>query len=277
METFVLKKTDQIDYLTLPTWEAINNSLVVGFSTRSSGYSNGVYSSFNLALHVGDNEQNVIANRKKLTETIGFEYDAWTCAEQVHGNNIEIITADKRGRGRYTLQDVIPNVDGIVTNLPDILLTSFYADCVPLYFFDPARKVIGLAHAGWKGTVLKIGEKMIETMIHNFGSKPEDIKVAIGSSIGRCCYEVNDQVITPLNASINFIPEEAIINKGNMHYDLDLKKINEQIIKKAGILTKNIEISSLCTSCNSDIFYSFRKEHGKTGRTASWIGLRKDE
>jgi len=277
VEPFVLKKNDQIDYFTLPTWEEINNSLVVGFSTRVSGYSSGAYSSFNLALHVGDNEQDVVANRKKLTEAIGFSYDAWTCAEQVHGNNIEIITADKRGRGRYNLQDAIPNVDGIVTNLPDILLTSFYADCVPLYFFDPVKKVVGLAHAGWKGTVLKIGEKMIETMSQSFGSNPKDIKAAIGPSIGQCCYEVNDQVITPLSSAINYIPNEAVINKENLHYDLDLKKINEQIIKKAGILPKNIEISSLCTSCNPDIFYSFRKEHGKTGRMASWIGLRKDE
>lgn len=277
MEPFILKKINQLDYFTLPTWEAINNSLVVGFSTRSSGYSSGVYSSLNLALHVGDKEQDVIANRKKLTEIIGFSYDAWTCAEQVHGNDIEIITAEKRGRGRFTLEDAIPNVDGILTNNPDILLTSFYADCVPLYFFDPVKKVIGLAHAGWKGTVLKIGEKMIETMNHSFGSNLDDIKVAIGPSIGQCCYEVNDQVIAPLNSAINFIPEEAIIYKENVHYDLDLKKINEQIIKKAGILPKNIEISSLCTSCNPDIFYSYRKEHGKTGRMASWIGLRKDE
>lgn len=277
MEPFVLKMADQVDYFTLPTWGVLNNSLVVGFSTRSSGYSSGVYTSLNLALHVGDNEQDVIANRKKLTEIIGFSYDAWTCAEQVHGNNIEIITADKRGRGRFTLEDAIPNVDGIVTNLPDILLTSFYADCVPLYFFDPVKKVVGLAHAGWKGTVLKIGEKMIETMCNSFGSNPEEIKIAIGPSIGQCCYEVDDQVIKPLNSTLNFIPEEAIISKGNMHYDLDLKKINQQIIKKAGILPENIEISSLCTSCNQNIFYSFRKEHGKTGRMASWIGLRKDE
>lgn len=268
---------EPIPHFTLPAWTQILSKLSLGFSTRIGGESKGYYDSLNLALHINDDERVVIANRQKLASVIGFNYDAWTSAEQVHGNRVEIVTIEERGKGRYNLDDAIKNADGIVTNSPDILLTSFYADCVPLYFFDPVNKVIGLAHAGWKGTVLKIGEQMINTMKKNFNSNINDIKTAIGPSIDQCCYEVNDQVIRPLKESITNIPEIAIIDKKNGHYDLDLKKINQQIFLDAGILPENIEISSLCTSCEEKMFFSHRRDKGHTGRMISWIGLRKDE
>jgi len=276
MEPFLLK-TGELSYFSIPSWEKISPSLSVGFSIREGGTSTGNFNSFNLALHVRDSDENVIENRKKLAAAINFPFSAWTTAEQVHGNNVEIITLAERGRGRNRLEDSISNTDGILTNVPDILLTSYYADCVPLYFFDPVKKIIGLAHAGWKGTVLKIGEKMVSEMIKNFNSRPEDIKVVIGPSIGQCCYEVNKQVINPLKAELTCIPDEAILVKGNEHFNLDLKKINNQIMIKAGILPQNIEISSLCTGCNTDLFFSHRMENGITGRMASWIGMRKDE
>ena len=110
-----------------------------------------------------------------------------------------------------------------------------------------------------------------------FDSHPDDIRTAIGPSIGSCCYEVDRQVIDPLQLSIERIPMGAIQDKGNGHYDLDLKKINRQILIDAGIKANHIELSTWCISCHPDLFYSHRRDHGKTGRMASWIGLRKDE
>lgn len=276
MEPFILQR-QPIPYFTIPSWTDSIPSLSVGFTSRVGGRSTGEYHSMNMALHVNDKEEDVIYNRKLLASLIGFPYDAWTNAEQVHGNRIEVVNLSHKGKGRFKQDDAIKGTDGLVTDTPGILLTSFYADCVPLYFLDPEKKVIGLAHAGWKGTVLKIAEKMIETMKYSFGSDPEQIKVAIGSSIGQCCYEVNEEVIQPLKKTISMIPEGAIIDKQNGHYDLDLKKINREIVIYAGIKPQNIEISSWCTSCHTEWFYSHRKEKGKTGRMASWIGLRKDE
>lgn len=263
-------------YFTIPSWTNLNSNLCVGFSTRNGGYSRDEFSSMNLALHVDDVREDVIANRKLMSSALNFAFNAWTCAEQVHYNNIEIISESDRGRGRLDRNSAIPSTDGLITDVSDILLTSFYADCVPIYFFDPIKNVIGLAHAGWKGTMLKIGEKMITKMLTVYNSNINDIRVAIGPSIGLCCYEVDNNVVEPLLSTIGLLPKEILKDNGNGYYNLDIKKVNALIIEKAGIQLNNIEVSSLCTSCNIDLFYSHRKEKGKTGRMASWIGFREE-
>ena len=275
MEPFVLKK-EPFTHLSISSWESLLPSLSVGFSTKEGGVSENEFSSLNLALHVNDEIEHVIENRQRLAKALNFPFDAWTSAEQVHGNRIVIVEENERGKGRLARVDAIQDTDGIVTNKTDVLLTSFYADCVPLYFLDPVNKVIGLAHAGWKGTVLKISEKMIETFVHKFNSRVENIKVAIGPAIDQCCYEVDDKVISQIRDSIKEVPEDSVLAKGNGHYDLDLKKINKQILLNAGILAKNIEFSLWCTSCSVELFYSHRRDKGKTGRMASWIGFRKE-
>ncbi len=273
----LVKKEAPFIYFHIPAWEKLDQNLKVGFSSRHGGTSAYPFQTMNLALHVGDNQETVIDNRKTLSHELGFSFDAWTAADQVHGNHIAIVNMEDKGKGSKDLQTAIQAADGMVTNEKGILLTSYYADCTPLLFFDPVKKVIGLAHAGWKGTVLKIGAKMIETMVKEFGSNVNNILVTIGPAIDQCCYEVNDQVINPLKKSLSFIPLEMIVDKKNGHFDLNLKKANEQILIEAGILPNNIEISSYCTSCDNDLFFSYRREKGSTGRMASWIGFRKDE
>ncbi|TCS84400.1 peptidoglycan editing factor PgeF [Tepidibacillus fermentans] len=276
MEPFQLKE-QPIPHFVIDSWQKLVPGLTVGFSTKKGGVSQEPYATMNLALHVNDNQEDVITNRKILADALGFSFDAWTSAEQIHGNHIEIISKNERGKGRLTREDAIQVTDGIVTSESDILLTSFYADCVPLFFLDPIKKVIGLAHAGWKGTQLKIAEKMVETFVTHYGSNRDDIRVAIGPSIGQCCYEVDARVIQPIQSTFSMITEEMIFDKQNGHYDLDLKKLNQQILIQAGILPNHIEISSYCTSCDHHLFFSHRKDHGKTGRMAAWIGLRKED
>jgi len=273
----LVKINHPLEHFIILDWQKKLPSLSVGFSARNDDKDRGIYRGMNMALHVGDHQDEVIKNRLELAKMLNFSFAAWTSAEQVHGNNVEIVGLNQRGNGRMTREDALQDTDGILTNQPDILLTSFYADCVPLFFLDPLKKVIGLAHAGWKGTALKIAEKMVQAMSETYNSNISDILVVIGPAIGQCCYEVNEQVARQFMETELYFGDGAIIDKKNGHYDLDLKKINKEILKKAGILPNNIEVSGWCTSCNNELFFSHRKEQGKTGRMASWIGLRKDE
>lgn len=232
--------------------------LKCGFSTKADG---------NLALHVGDVPEHVIANRVRLAEAVHFSFETWTCAEQVHGSKVAVVDASLIGSGRDSLETALHGYDGLVTNLSGVMLTSFYADCVPLYFVDVKKQVIGLAHAGWKGTVANIVGEMIHVMRTEFGSSPAHIHAGIGPSIGSCCYEVDDIVINGINHVLN----QEIYPAGKAH--VDLKEINRQIMIRTGILANQIEVSNHCTSCRTDLYFSYRAEQGRTGRMASWIGL----
>jgi len=268
----------------LESWErgAPDGRLTAGFTGRHGGVSVKPYDSLNLAFHVGDVPEHVIGNRRRMAEALGFSLEDWTCGEQVHSGNVAIVRAEDRGRGSLDRDSAFQDTDGLVTNVPGILLTSFYADCVPLYFWDPATEAVGLAHAGWKGTVAGIAGNMVSAMASEYGSDPSRIRAAIGPSIGACCYEVDDRVmdrvralhLPPQDSAEN--PQSAIyIDKGNGKYMLNLKEINRRIMIKAGILAEHIECTTWCTSCNNGLFFSYRKDGGTTGRMASWIGMRK--
>ncbi|WP_106768297.1 peptidoglycan editing factor PgeF [Paenibacillus sp. Marseille-P3787] len=281
MEPFIKQEGPGPSLFMLTAWNEERTGLTAGFSGREGGESKAPYDSLNLALHVDDDLEDVIANRKKTAEKLGFSFDAWTCGEQIHGSRIAIIGSKERGSGRLNRQSAIPDTDGLLTNTPGVLLTSFYADCVPLYFWDPVHHVVGLAHAGWKGTTAEIASRMIDHMTEQFGSRVEEIRTAIGPSIGQCCYEVDDKVMSKVSDLGLFVrgnnkgADSFYTDKGNGKYMLNLKEINRHIMIKAGILTDHIECTLWCTSCRNDLFFSYRKDGGTTGRMASWIGMRK--
>ncbi|OMF22765.1 multicopper polyphenol oxidase [Paenibacillus sp. FSL H8-0548] len=264
----------------LPDWMARNEELTVGFTGRGGGVSKAPWSSFNMGLHVGDQDHSVIANRRLLTEAIGWPFDAWTCAEQVHGNVVHQVVETDKGRGRDSLSDVIKDCDAIMTDVPGVLLASFYADCVPLYFYDPVHNAVALAHAGWKGTVQQIAKVTVEAMGDAYGSAPNTLLAAIGPSISGCCYEVDGVVIDQVQQLTERLGLEGEVTdhmlkrSENGKANLYLKEINRQIMIKAGILPIHIELTQWCTGCRRDLFFSHRKEGGLTGRMASWIGIR---
>jgi hypothetical protein len=263
----------------LSGWSERENRLTAGFTGRDGGVSSAPWESLNIALHVGDDAEDVIENRRKVAEAIGWPFEAWTCAEQVHGSSVYQVRAEERGRGRLSMTDAIAGCDAIMTNVEGVLLTSFYADCVPLYYYDPENRAVALAHAGWRGTVAGIAEETIRSMKEAYGTRPENVLAAIGPSIGGCCYEVDGVVIKEIERVIGelgldegaaarcLMPEPA----GKAR--IDLKEINRQIMIKAGILTSRIEITKWCTGCEVELFFSHRMEGGKTGRMASWIGI----
>ncbi|MEJ8544571.1 peptidoglycan editing factor PgeF [Brevibacillus borstelensis] len=260
--------------LRLKEWEDAFPGLVAGFTTRSGGVSEQPYGSFNMGLHVGDSSSHVIANRKRLAEELGMTFEAWTCADQVHGSKVCEVAAG--GAGRESLEDVIDETDGLFTNKRGILLTSFYADCVPLYFLDQKTGAIGLAHAGWKGTVSRIAEEMVRSFGRHYGTKAETVKVAIGPAICGRCYEVDERIIEQVRASAQNW-ENAVESRENGHYMLDLPTLNQEILTECGIVPENIIRTQWCTSCRTDLFFSHRREAGRTGKTgrmASFIGWR---
>lgn len=270
--------------LHLEPWREKYNAITAGFTGREGGSGTKPYDSFNCAFHAGDDPAVVLSNRKLLAESLGFGLRSWTCGEQTHGKDIAVIAEQDRGKGSLDRSTAFQATDGLLTNVPGVLLTSFYADCVPLYFYDPLHSVVGLAHAGWKGTVAEIAAAMVDRMEQEYGSRPEDIQAAIGPSIGECCYEVDDYVmdhVRRLEAGLNplMMVEGApdlyrSSDKDSSKSMLNLKEMNQRIMIKAGILPTHIECTSWCTSCNSDLFFSYRKENGVTGRMTSWIGIK---
>jgi polyphenol oxidase len=274
MEPFQLQADETTDALLLLQSWCNCEGVTAGFTTRHAK---------NTALHVGDDPDIVLQNRREIAQQLGWDFAAWTCAEQVHGNDVYVVTREDAGHGRLSRSTAIADTDALITNEPDILLVMFFADCVPLYFYDPVTGTMGLAHAGWKGTVAEIAVKTVEKMTAVFGVKPENLYAAIGPSIGSCCYEVDEAVLKHVRPLLKELQEgnDSVEDKILMPSDsserarLDLKHLNRHLMIKAGILPSRIEISSWCTSCRTDLLFSHRMENGRTGRMMSWLGTKK--
>lgn len=242
------------------------------FTTRLDGVSAEQWTSLNLGLHVGDNDKDVLANREFVSKQLGVSLDDWVCGEQVHGKNVAIVTDAHRGRGARSYADSIPATDALVTNKPGIVLATFAADCVPILLCDPVTKTIAAVHAGWKGTKSRIVEETIRVMREQFGVQPQDLLAAIGPSIDACCYEVDTKVFIPFieeypGGETFFTPNE------NEKWHLSLPQANHQILLESGVLQQNIERVGGCTACQTELYFSHRKENGRTGRHAGLIFL----
>jgi hypothetical protein len=250
-----------------------NTTEVKHFITnRLGGVSAGTYFSLNLGLNQSDCTSNVLENRAKIAQTEGFKLQNFVFAQQTHSRNVYRVISTDKGRGALTRETAIPNTDGMVTNLPGICLVTLAADCVPILFFDPIKKAVGVAHAGWKGTVIKTPEAVVSAMVLEYGSNPKDIVVGIGPSAGPCCYEVGQNVIEEVYANFKNGDEvlKATNNKGKMLFDL--WKANRISLIEIGIEPLNISTSEICTLCNNHLYFSARK--GDLGRFGAGIMLK---
>ncbi|MBN2220579.1 MAG: peptidoglycan editing factor PgeF [Vallitaleaceae bacterium] len=243
------------------------------YSTREGGVSEGCFSSLNLGFFRGDEEERVLENYRRFAQTLGLELDQLVLSNQVHGAEIYHIKKHDAGKG-FTKRNDIIGVDGFITKELGLGLVTLYADCVPLFFYDPKQKVIGLAHAGWKGSALKIAKKMIDEMVSYYGCNPKDVLVGIGPSIGPCCYEVSEDVKKEFDFLAGSVIMTKIVSKiANGKYKLNLWQINKEILLQAGVLEKHIEISALCTKCDSNRFFSHREMGVNRGSQAAIIAL----
>ena len=234
-----------------------------GISTRIGGVSKKPYNSMNLGIYTDDLKEDVEENYDIFLNALDIDKNKTFYTLQIHGDKIKII--DREFYNNSDSFTAIENYDGMISTINGINLVTFYADCVPLLFYDKKQNIIGVCHSGWRGTVKKIAKKMINTFQSEFNSNLEDIICAIGPSADVCCYEVDKSVINEFDKHFAYA-KECYIAKENGKYMLDLKKVNYKLLIELGIKKINIEISNLCTICNNDILYSHRKESGITGR-----------
>lgn len=270
-EPFILDKND---HSILQIWANQFPQICAGFTTKNGGFSTSHFSSLNVGLHVDDVVEHVLSNRKKVAEALHLPLENWVCADQTHGDNIAKIDFSMKGNGAFSYQEAITSTDGMYTFEKNLMLVLCFADCVPLYFYSPEDHLVGVAHAGWKGTVKNIAGKMISIWNKQEKIKLNNIYVAIGPSIGSCCYIVDEYVINQVNHVLpnkNIKPYDQISID---QYRLDLKLLNKILLLNAGISPENILMSSYCTSCESPLFFSHRRDKGKTGRMMSYIALK---
>lgn len=255
--------------LYIKKWMQQYPQLIAGFSTRVGGYSHKPYDSLNLGLHVHDDSQLVDDNRKLFSEIIGVPLTNWVCSEQVHGTRIRVATTDDMGKGIHDMESALQSYDGIITNEKNMLCTAYFADCVPLFYFDSTTNYVGIAHAGWKGTVNQIASKMVATF-QQLGVKPENLSVVIGPCISQANYEVDERIISQIDEHYQ---TSSVMKKANNRNLLNLKQLNVEILLQSGVLRHNIDITKFCTYEDKHLFFSHRRDKGQTGRMLGFIGL----
>lgn len=222
---------------------------------------------FSLALHTGEEKSRIVANRDRVRRELSVGEDVvFVTAMQTHSDHVAVIDR-KEMRGWKSLDDAVEDCDAMVTDLPGVILTILTADCVPILLYDPIKKVVAAVHAGWRGTESKIVWKTVKVMVERFASNPADILAGVAPAIGKCCYEVGKEV------AVHFKEYSGDLERRGEKYMLDLPRINQRQLLMAGLKNEHIEMSGICTACEVDRFFSYRREHGCSGRFMSMIGL----
>ena len=243
------------------------------FTTRAGGVSEGIFDSLNLSFTRGDDESAVMENYDRLAAALDTRKEQFVCTDQTHTTNVIRVGKEDCGYG-VTRQKPYTDVDGLVTDEPGVVLSTFFADCVPLYFVDTVNRAIGLSHSGWRGTVGRMGQRTLEKMATEFGTNPKDIVAAVGPSICQDCYEVSEDVAEEFIREFSGHADEILINKGNGKYQLDLWKTNEIVLIEAGVKKENIAVTNICTCCNPDVLFSHRASKGKRGNLGAFMYIR---
>lgn len=284
-DTPVLNSNNGVSYLTYPSLSALDG-FIHGFSTRLGGVSSGIYESMNLSFTRGDNETDVYENFHRFADACGIPYDSIVMSDQTHTTNVRVVTKDDCGNGLTRPKNFF-DTDGLITNEPGVTLFTSYADCVPLFFIDPVRKVIGLSHSGWRGTVGRIGAVTISKMQSEFGSNPAEIIAAIGPSICGDCYEVSKDVADEFSREFGTKASQIVFSQEDYYrlhhidkpfniekYQLDLWQANRIILLDAGIQADNLSVTNICTCCNDKLLFSHRASHGKRGNLAAVLMIK---
>lgn len=246
--------------------------LIAGFTTRFGGVSQGDYATLNLNFNRPDPFENVRENYRLLSEDLKIPLDNMVLSHQTHTNNVMVVTKEHGGMG-IVRPRTYTNIDGILTNESNLMLVTMYADCVPIYFFDPVKKVIGLSHSGWRGTVKNIGEQTIKKMVSEYGTDPSHIHVSIGPHIRNCCFEVGSEVVKEFLDTFSFA-SSYIKQKSEDKWVIDLEGIIFECLVRQGVDKNRIYGCSICTRCNKDTFFSHRGSGGKTGTGAAFLMIR---
>lgn len=253
-----------LEYLTFSSLEEIPGVRHL-ISTRLGGVSKGHLSSMNLSYTRGDEKERVDENFRRIAVVLNRKPEDFVFTDQTHTANVRKAVREDGGKGLIKPRDY-KDVDGLVTNEKGLVLSAFFADCVPLLFVDPVRHVIGLSHSGWRGTAEKIGAKTVKKMEEIYKSRPTDIRAAIGPSICQDCYEVSGDVA-------GFFDTQVLKSKGDGKYLLDLWEANRLILQEAGIPAEHIAVTDICTCCNPDYLFSHRASKGRRGNLGVFLTI----
>ena len=272
-KTLHVRRNGAVYYVTFPSFD--RTGLVHHlYSTRRGGVSQGYRGPMNLGFSRGDDREAVLENFRRICYVSNICADNLVFANQVHGDRIVYVDQRDRGMGIFKPQE-LDGVDGLITDKPQVCLVEQFADCVPLFFLDPQKKVIGLAHAGWRGTVLEIGRKMVEKMVQEHGCKHKDILAGIGPSIGPCSFEVGPEVEAEF--AKHFPQWLPFITRPSAEHPekntIDLWRLNQLILLKAGLLPEHVTVTDVCTKCNPEYFHSHRHMGDQRGTQAAFLEL----
>lgn len=264
-------KGDKTPYL---TYNALSQIPFIrhAFSTRLGGVSKGVCESMNLAFGRGDDRETVLENYRLICNSAGFEYESLCSSVQIHEAMVQVVDESDRGHG-ILRERQWTSADALVTNSKDVTLVTYYADCTPVFFVDTKTHAIGLAHAGWRGTVSRICVNTVKKMEEAFGTKAEDLICAIGPVIGKCCYEIDSACADEFKALDEIDTKAILTDKGNGKFMADLALTNKLLLMSVGVKEENIIISDLCTKCNSELLWSHRATNGNRGTMAAFMKI----
>ncbi len=245
-----------------------------GMSTRFGGVSEGIFDSMNLSFGRGDADENVAENYRRFCAAVEVKPERCVMTRQTHTVNVRCVTEKDAGCG-VTRERTYNDVDALVTDVAELPLVILTADCVPLFFADPKRRVVAAAHSGWRGTAGAIGAETVRVMKERYGCDPADILCGVGPSIGPCCFEVDYPVVEAFSEKPFFAPGCAV-DDHNGKFHVDLWELNRRILLSAGIPEENITVGDLCTRCYPDLFWSHRATGGNRGSLAGMIALSAD-
>lgn len=273
-ENYTLHQEGEARYLTFPKLEQYPELRHL-FTTRMGGYSEGPCATWNLGFGTG-NDPDTPEHRQKnlavLAHCLGTTPDHMVFTQQTHTTNIRKVTEEDRGYGA-TRQRPYRDVDGLVTDRREVAIITLHADCNPIYFYDSNRKVIGLAHSGWRGTLESIASCMVDKMRLDYGCNPKDILCGIGPSLCQDCFEVDEDVAELFADTYWDYQDFTLWNKETNKYYIDLWELIRRQLTAAGVPRENISCMGLCTKENTDLFFSHRGQGGKRGLMAAAMML----
>ena len=242
---------------------------VQGFTSRHEGVSRTPYNSLNLGTNTLDQPHNVAGNRNLLASAFGIHQDALVTVRQVHGTDILVIDEKNEDYSHFLSVES----DAIITNQPGVMIGICVADCAPILLLDPGKRVIAAVHAGWQGTAAGLVAKTVAGMKSLFDCDPASLQAVVGPCIGKCCYEVDTPVKQAFSQSGTLWENFAAPNDA-AKWQLDLSAANRELLISAGVPVAAIQVSDLCVSCHRELFFSYRRDNGETGRQMGFIMLK---
>lgn len=260
-ESYRLHRESERQYLTFPQLDDYEELRHL-FTTRHGGVSQGHCATWNFGERHLDTDENILQNFELLGQVLGADTDQMVTSAQTHTTNIRTVTAEDRGKGVVRDRDYA-DIDGLVTDERNLTIITGHADCNAIFFFDPLKQVIGLAHSGWRGTLAGIGAAMVSKMKTEYGCQPSDIIAGIGPSLCQDCFEVDEDV-----ALAFFDADEAyrqFADRRGCKFHIDLKGIIRHDLLAAGLAEGNLSDMKLCTKCNKEMFFSHRGHQGRRG------------